>query len=51
MNEVILKVNGDDIPLTEFPSEIIAQTILGMLKALHGIDDDIKEINITIKVS
>ena len=40
MNEVILQVNGEDIPLTEFPSEMIAQTILGMVKALHGVDED-----------
>ena len=51
MNEVILKVNGEEIPLTEFPSEMIAQTILGMLRALHGVDDDVEEISIDIKVS
>lgn len=50
MKEIILKVNGEDVPLTEFPAEIITQTILGMLKALHGVDE-IEEVEISIKTS
>ncbi len=50
MNDITLKVNGEEIPLTEFPAEIITQTILGMLKALHGVDE-IKEVEIHITTS
>ena len=49
MSEIKLTVNKEDIPLTEFPARIIIQTILGMLKALNGIDEDIKEVEIQIK--
>ena len=32
-----LQVNGKQIPLTEFPDEIILKTLLGMLSSLHGV--------------
>jgi len=48
MSEIRIKVNDEEIPLTQFPAEIITQTILGMLKALRGVED-IKEVEITIK--
>ena len=51
MQEINLKVNGEEIPLTQFPAEIIIQTILGMLKALHGVEDEIKEVEISIKAA
>jgi hypothetical protein len=47
-DEIQIKVNDEEIPLTQFPAEIITQTILGMLKALRGVED-IKEVEITIK--
>lgn len=50
MQEINLKVNGEEIPLTQFPAEIIIQTILGMLKALHGVDE-VKEVEISIKAA
>ena len=49
MSEIILTVNKEEIPLTEFPAKIITQAILGMLKALSGVDEDIKEVEITIR--
>ncbi len=48
MQTITLKVNGKEIHLTQFPAEIIMQTILGMLKALKGVEE-IKEVEITIK--
>ena len=39
MDEVIIRVNGKQIPLTEFPSEFIKQTIVGMLSSLKGVND------------
>ena len=38
MDEVIVKVNGKQIPLTEFPSEFIKQTITGMLLSLKDVE-------------
>ena len=34
---MIIKVNGKQIPLTEFPTDFIKNTICGMLKSLKGI--------------
>ncbi len=36
---VKLKVNGSDIQLSEFPAEMIKQTIVGMLKSLKGVEE------------
>lgn len=49
MSEIKLTVNKEEISLTEFPAKIITQTILGMLKALNGVDEDIKEVEIKIE--
>jgi molybdopterin-guanine dinucleotide biosynthesis protein B len=39
MGKVSIKVNGRNIPLTEFPGEIVKNTICGMLKSLKGVDE------------
>jgi len=48
MQTIILKVNGKEVPLTQFPADIIIQTILGMLKALKGVEE-VKEVEILIQ--
>ncbi len=48
MQTITLKVNGKEVPLTQFPADIIMQTILGMLKALKGVEE-IKDVEIYIK--
>jgi molybdopterin-guanine dinucleotide biosynthesis protein MobB len=42
-----LKVNGKRIPLTEFPRDVIKNTILGMISSLKGVDT-IDEVSIVI---
>ena len=49
MEEITINVNGKEVPLTEFPKNIIIKTILGMLQALKGVDA-IKTVEIKIKV-
>ncbi len=49
MDDISIKVNGKQIPLTEFPSEIIKNTICGMLKALKGVDE-IKDVEISFRM-
>ena len=49
MKEISIKVNGKQIPITEFPSHIIKNTICGMLKSLKNIDE-IKNVEIKFKV-
>ena len=48
MEEITITVNGKEIPLTEFPKNIIIKTILGMLQALKGVVA-VKTVEIKIK--
>jgi len=48
MSDVSIKVNGKNVPLTEFPEEFIANTIKGMLLSLKGVDE-IGDIELKIK--
>lgn len=48
MGEVIVKVNGKQIPLTEFPSAFIKETITGMLTPLKDVDE-INDVEISFK--
>jgi hypothetical protein len=41
MEDILVKVNGEEIQLTEFPTEFIKNSICGMLRSLKGV----KEIN------
>lgn len=45
MSELIIKVNDKKIPLTEFPTEFIQNTICGMLYSLKGVNE-IKKVEI-----
>ena len=36
--KVLVRINGKQIPLTEFPSEFIKRTIIGMMGPLKGVD-------------
>ena len=52
MNDKIeLKVNGKTIPLTEFPTKFIKNTLIGMIKSLKGIksNEDIGDIYLRYK--
>jgi len=49
VNESVnIKVNGKKIPLTEFPSVFIKETITGMLTPLKGVDE-INDVEISFK--
>lgn len=45
MENISIKVNGKEILLTDFPTEIIKNTICGMLKSLKDVDE-IKNVEI-----
>jgi len=47
MYEIKITVNGEDIHLTEFPSEIITNVVLGILQSLKGVTD-IKDAKIEL---
>ena len=48
MDKISVKVNGKEIPLTEFPTEMIKNTVFGMLKSLKGVNE-IEEVEIRIE--
>jgi molybdopterin-guanine dinucleotide biosynthesis protein B len=43
-----ITVNGKNVPLTEFPEQMITNTIVGMLGSLKGVQD-INEVTIELK--
>ena len=45
MENINIKVNGKEVLLTDFPTEIIKNTICGMLHTLKGVDE-IKNVEI-----
>ena len=47
---MIVKVNGKELPLTEFPTEFIQNTICGMLESLKGVEE-INKVEITFEVN
>jgi len=49
MKELRIKVNGEDVRLTDFPREIITNLILAVLKSLKDVDEDVKSVLIELK--
>jgi len=49
MDKIMIKINGNEIPLTEFPAEFITNSICGMLRSLKGVDD-IKKVEIKFEL-
>ena len=47
---VSLKVNGEGVPLNVFVSNSLAGAILGYLSAMRLEQDEIKQVNIDIKL-
>lgn len=48
MYEIKITVNGESVFLTEFPSEIITNVVLGILNSLKDVSD-IKEAKIELE--
>jgi hypothetical protein len=49
MIELSIKVNGEDVRLTDFPREIITNLILAILKSLKDVDEDVNNVVIELK--
>jgi hypothetical protein len=47
MYEIKITVNGENVRLTDFPSQIITNVVLGILQALKGVSD-IKDAKIEL---
>ncbi len=47
-SDLSIRVNGIDVPLTQFPAQIISNTIIGMLESLKTVQD-IRTVTIELK--
>ncbi|MDD5616210.1 MAG: hypothetical protein PHH85_08410 [Candidatus Methanoperedens sp.] len=47
--DLILEVDGESIPMNDFVRKVLSGMITGSVKALHGVGDEWKTLNITIK--
>ncbi|QER42219.1 molybdopterin-guanine dinucleotide biosynthesis protein B [Thermodesulfobacterium sp. TA1] len=47
--KVMLRVNGKKVPLKDFVKDILAYPVLGFVKALKGVPEEILEIEVKIK--
>jgi len=47
--DVKISLNNSDIPLKEFPIEIIRSTLLGMVAPLKGVNPEVNTLEISIK--
>ena len=48
--EIILKVNDQDVPLNDMMETMLKNLLLGYLNSAKGLPDDIKKINVEIKL-
>lgn len=48
MSDIILEVDGQNIPMNDFVKKILCGMITGAVETLRDVDDDWKSINIKI---
>ncbi len=47
--DIVLEVDGKNIPMNDFVKKILAGMITGSVGALHGFDEDWKTLDISLK--
>ncbi len=47
--DIVLEVDGKNIPMNDFVKKILAGMITGSVGALHGFDEDWKTLDINLK--
>ncbi len=47
--DIVLEVDGKDIPMNDFVRKILCGMIAGSIEALRGVGDDWKSINVSLK--
>ena len=47
--EIVLEVDGKNIPMNDFVRKILSGMIAGSIESLHGVSDDWKTVNISLK--
>ena len=49
VEDIVLEVDGKNIPMNDFVRKILAGMITGSVGALHGFENDWKTLNISLK--
>ena len=49
VKEIILEIDGKEIPMNDFVKDILCGMLTGSLGTLRGVGDDWKTINISLK--
>ena len=49
VEDIVLEVDGKNIPMNDFVRKILAGMITGSVGALHGLDENWKTLNIRLK--
>ncbi len=47
--DIVLEVDGENIPMNDFVRNILSGMITGSVAALHGVENDWKTLNIMLK--
>lgn len=47
--DIVLELDGENIPMNDFVRKILSGMITGSVEALHGFDENWKTLNIKIK--
>jgi len=47
--DIVLEIDGKKIPMNDFVKNILTGMIKGSIETLHGVGDDWKTANITLK--
>ncbi len=47
--DIVLEVDGENIPMNDFVRKILSGMITGSVAALHGVENDWTTLNITLK--
>jgi hypothetical protein len=50
MTDVKLKVNDEDVPLNDLMEDMLHNLILGYLKSAKGIPEEIKKVDVSLKL-
>ena len=50
MSDVNIKVNDEKVPLNDFMEDMLKNLLMAYLKAAKGIPEEIKSINVEIKL-
>ncbi len=49
MNDIVLEIDGKEIPMNDFVRKILFGMVKGAVETLRGVEEDWKTVNVTLK--